>query len=887
VFSIESLRTDHFDWSTSLSLATASKIAYERQDILADVVVGDWGFHRHVALNRGDTQGFIAIAGDVVLIAFRGTESIGDWLGNIDVLPTARPYGSVHRGFLNAYLLVEQEVLAAIQQIAPANPRLWITGHSLGGALATIAAAELRPRLLASGIHTFGQPRLGAAALTSFFLENFPDRFMRFVNDDDIVTRVPPGYQHVGKLIHFDANGNIQAPETEAARSVVEPPPLTDKEYRDLQATIQKAKAELRESGLESTVGSEIVLDATVEGFVPGLSDHKLDRYIAHIRRHAGGIAQRRMRGGLESVRQSSPSSLESVGRAQMKAQGLESLDFTIPILLRLRNPNWSAPDGVQIDTRIGHYLSANSSPESLNRLEADPNIESIEISRNAGVKELSISVPFVRGDAVHRPPIAEKGDMALVGIIDTGVDVLHEAFLDGNGRTRILAVWDQLSGAGPTPNTVDPAHFTQHYGSLYLAADIQEFIDGAKPTPANLRDPHGHGTHVASIAAGRAVGKLADGMAPETRIVIVIPKMTTAPGDPRSVGYSKSHFDGLGLLKSVSDGGTVISAAKLPMAVNVSLGMNAGAHDGTSFLEAGFDSITSKGRDPGFVIVKSAGNERGHGGHARTTLFLGVGDIRWQSASNFRSMDYFELWYDALDEVEFALIDPAGRTSVKVTRLSTVVTQNLGGNLCHLELTETHSDNGDNMLLIRISEENAQIQQGTWTLELDTKAIRSRNAQADIWVERDDEARAVRFVPEEPETTISIPGTADTVVTVGACHGALPLSLLPQSSYGLTRKGSAKPDVCAPGHDVIAALASGADHQATVAMSGTSMAAPHVTGAFVLTLSHRAKNANKPQHNARQLRAALNYTARPPGSHNRATGHGVLDAEALFSRLK
>lgn len=60
VFSIESLRLDHFDWSTALSLVTASKIAYERQDILTDVVVGKWGFRRHVALNRGDTQGFIA-----------------------------------------------------------------------------------------------------------------------------------------------------------------------------------------------------------------------------------------------------------------------------------------------------------------------------------------------------------------------------------------------------------------------------------------------------------------------------------------------------------------------------------------------------------------------------------------------------------------------------------------------------------------------------------------------------------------------------------------------------------------------------------------------------------------------------------------------------------
>ena len=55
-----------------------------------------------------------------------------------------------------------------------------------------------------------------------------------------------------------------------------------------------------------------------------------------------------------------------------------------------------------------------------------------------------------------------------------------------------------------------------------------------------------------------------------------------------------------------------------LPMVVNVSLGMNAGAHDGMTTLEKAFDSITMKGKEEGFVIVKSAGNERGHLGHAQ-----------------------------------------------------------------------------------------------------------------------------------------------------------------------------------------------------------------------------------------------------------------------------
>ena len=140
----------------------------------------------------------------------------------------------------------------------------------------------------------------------------------------------------------------------------------------------------------------------------------------------------------------------------------------------------------------------------------------------------------------------------------------------------------------------------------------------------------------------------------------------------------------------------------------------------------AGFDSITSKGRDPGLVIVKSAGNERGFGGHARLQAFHGVAPIQWESDNKFRFEDYMELWYQSLDELEFTLVDPAGITSATVSRSNKEVNQSLGGNACHLVLTERHKDNGDNQLVITIVPQGAAIQAGLWTLNVVGINVRS-----------------------------------------------------------------------------------------------------------------------------------------------------------------
>lgn len=898
MFDRGALQSEGFSWQSTLALALASQLAYVRgsQGVI-QVARDNWGFTGCRPFAAGATQGFVAWDEACVLVSYRGTEGIGDWLLDVSVAPAERPYGRVHGGFSAGFEAVRASVEDAVQQAGVGGKRLWLTGHSLGGALATITAAEWVDRHAVTGICTFGQPRTVGARAARLFRQRYEGRFHRFVNDDDIVPTVPPGYRHVGHLYWFDAQGGLQAfdADTESLEASSQPTELSETDFKALQARIRDLKkatdrdiatgpgAGAQESAVGLAAARQAVFDASVEGLVPGVRDHAIERYITQIRRQLerpAAVDEAIVQAISQSLAGSFAFGVERERAPRRSKLGALAM---VPVLIRVRDPGWKAPPSVKVQSRLGNILSASAPLEVIEELRADKGIVSIDSSREGGILELATSKAFVHAPAVHQSPIDEQGDAALVGIIDTGVDVLHEAFLDDAGKTRILYVWDQRASSGDAPGAVDAGAFSQSYGRLYVQSEIQDMVDHGI-APAALRDPALHGTHVASIAAGRPVGAFAGGIAPRAKLIVVIPNMKTAPGDPPSLGYSNSHVDALSFIQSAA------AREGLPVAVNVSLGMNAGAHDGSSTLEAAFDAFTGMGRLPGVVLVKSAGNERGHKGHASVDVPQnGFADITWESSPETRDEDYIEVWFNAFDDIEFTLLDPAGNASTAVSATNPEVETTLNGNFCRLRLTLNHRDNGDNLLLVTIeADDDNPIQGGLWTLRLLGKTILSPGAGVvHAWVERHD-SRAVAFnTGDNDEMTLSIPGTANHVITVAACGSAMPLQLTSSSSWGLTRDRRPKPDLVAPGTDVVAARANEDDHQATLVMTGTSMAAPHVTGSIALVLSKRHKDGGKPQVNAVQVRRELIASAQNfTGVHNKGVGYGALDTLAFFNRF-
>ncbi len=194
--------------------------------------------------NKGrDTQAFMFRTEQFMVLAFRGSKEPKDWLTNVttqlrnftiykDGVTTLSSYkGRVHTGFFLAWAIIEQSVLSQISKWrsqlhseGKALPPLYITGHSLGGALATMAAASLSDNGVdVAGVYTFGQPRVGDRTFASQLDKHINGKAFRFVNNNDIVPHVPPPfsvwnptrlYGHVGLVKYFNARGTIMPNHT-------------------------------------------------------------------------------------------------------------------------------------------------------------------------------------------------------------------------------------------------------------------------------------------------------------------------------------------------------------------------------------------------------------------------------------------------------------------------------------------------------------------------------------------------------------------------------------------------------------------------------------------------------------------------------------------------
>lgn len=538
-----------------------------------------------------------------------------------------------------------------------------------------------------------------------------------------------------------------------------------------------------------------------------------------------------------------------------------------LAVLAHLNDPGLAVP-GLMIVRRIGPIITGAVHPQDITRVRAHPNVHSLKLARplkpalHRSVASLH-ATPLLLSAALGTAP---TGSGVIVGVVDDGCDFAHLNFRRADLTSRLLYLWDQGAGQNTPLSPLEYRYGKEYTGAILThAARQQDPYSYLKYQPR----PGAHGTHVTDIAAGNGLGTGVPGVAPEADLIFVQLGLRDYEG-PASMGNSARLLDAVDYIF------TRATSLGRPAVVNLSVAMNGGPHDGTSPVDIAFEHLL---KTPGRAIVIAAGNTGSTGTHASGAIASGASrTLTWNVHSADTSDNELELWYASSGELQVALTSPAGHAIGPVAPNTPAELRIKNKLAARIESVRSDPNNGDHQISIFLRH---RAPSGSWSITLTATA----DATFHAWIERDDfenDFQQSRFAPADRDDscTLNTIGCGSSPIVVSAYDPDDPALLRANfSSRGPTRTGAQKPDLAAPGAHIGAAAAR---KLGLLQLSGTSQAAPHVTGVVALLFE-----AVHPRYlTTQETRAALMSTAATAHEWQPDDGVGPANCAAAILHL-
>lgn len=571
-----------------------------------------------------------------------------------------------------------------------------------------------------------------------------------------------------------------------------------------------------------------------------------------------------------------------------IKEAGVATAEDEVAVIARVADvAQWEALSEVRVgavigEDKVGTIVVTGFIPVvRIENVRSQPYVKSLKAAQP--LRQMLAATLAETGARVDLLPAGTQsagGAGVVVGIVDYGCDFAHQNFRSAGGGTRLSCIWDQR---GPTTPSSPFG-----YGRKYTRDEINQALDdpnpydalGYGPAPDVPGRPKGtHGTHVMDIAAGNGRGSGTPGVAPQADLIFVDVSHADIPFSGPEV-VEKSFGDSARLLEALKF--IFEEAGDRPCVINISLGTNGGPHDGSTLVEKGIDSLIRA--KPNRAVTIAAANAFDDGIHAAGQVPAGgTFDLRWRIPESDLSHNELELWYDGGDRFTVELLGPDGAVLLTVRPgQSDGLTTSAGEVVAFIANRLNDPNNGDNMIGIFLE---SGLPDGVWTVRLRGDTVLDGSFHA--WIERDDRNPSQFDPPHDNTHTIGSISCGRETVVVGSYDAhkpSRPLSWF--SSAGPTRDGRQKPDLSAPGHDVLAA------HSRTktkvVRKSGTSMGAPAANGVIALMLAEaRARGLDLTGEQIREILIAVARRDPPPGTKwDDRYGHGRLSASAAIQRV-